>query len=209
MFANLQDIDEKLHMLERQLSDPELVSDQQRYREVVREHSLVAKLAELHAAHTSTCLQISGNQELIRSEGEDPELVEMARAEITELNLKKEQLEKEIRLRLLPRDPNDDKNIFLEIRAGTGGDEAALFAADLFRMYSRYAEMQGWKVEVMSSNPIGIGGFKEVIALVSGNQVYSRLKYESGVHRVQRVPDTETQGRIHTSAVTVAIIPEA
>ena len=209
MFPNLQDIDEKLHMLERQLSDPELVSDQQRYREVVREHSLVAKLAELHAAHTSTCLQISGNQELIRSEGEDPELVEMARAEITELNLKKEQLEKEIRLRLLPRDPNDDKNIFLEIRAGTGGDEAALFAADLFRMYSRYAEMQGWKVEVMSSNPIGIGGFKEIIALVSGNQVYSRLKYESGVHRVQRVPDTETQGRIHTSAVTVAIIPEA
>ena len=209
MFPNLQDIDEKLHMLERQLSDPALVGDQQRYREVVREHSLVAKLAELHAAHTSTCLQISGNQELIRSEGEDPELVEMARAEITELNLKKEQLEKEIRLRLLPRDPNDDKNIFLEIRAGTGGDEAALFAADLFRMYSRYAEMQGWKVEVMSSNPIGIGGFKEIIALVSGNQVYSRLKYESGVHRVQRVPDTETQGRIHTSAVTVAIIPEA
>ena len=175
MLANLQDIDEKLHMLERQLSDPELVGDQQRYREVVREHSLVAKLAELHAAYSVTCAQIRGNQELVHSEGEDPELVEMARAEIAELKQKKERIEGEIRLRLLPRDPNDDKNIFLEIRAGTGGDEAALFAADLFRMYSRYAEMQGWKVEVMSSNPIGIGGFKEVIALVSGHQVYSRL----------------------------------
>ena len=119
------------------------------------------------------------------------------------------ELETEIRVLLLPKDPNDEKNIFLEIRAGTGGDEAALFAADLFRMYSRYAETQGWRVEVMSSNPIGIGGFKEVIALVKGKNVFSRLKYESGVHRVQRVPDTETQGRIHTSAVTVAIIPEA
>ena len=209
MFENLRDIDEKLSMLERQLADPLLVGDQPRYRQVVREHSLVSRLAELYAAYTSVCRQIEDSQELIRTEQGDRELIELARADLEELARRQEDLERDIRLLLLPRDPNDDKNIFLEIRAGTGGDEAALFVADLFRMYSRYAEMQGWRVEVMSSNPIGIGGFKEIIALVSGNQVYSRLKYESGVHRVQRVPDTETQGRIHTSAVTVAIIPEA
>jgi peptide chain release factor 1 len=209
MFENLRDIDEKLSMLERQLADPQLVSDQQHYRQVVREHSLISRLAELHLAYTSVCRQIEESQELIRTEQEDRELIELARAELEDLARRQGDLERDIRLLLLPRDPNDDKNTFLEIRAGTGGDEAALFVADLFRMYSRYAEMQGWRVEVMSSNPIGIGGFKEIIALVSGNQVYSRLKYESGVHRVQRVPDTETQGRIHTSAVTVAIIPEA
>ena len=163
----------------------------------------------MYGAYCTVCAQIKDNQELIRTEQDDPDLVELARAELEELAAQQVELEKAIRIRLLPKDPNDEKNIFLEIRAGTGGDEAALFVADLFRMYSRYAEMQGWKVEVMSSNPIGIGGFKEIIALVSGQQVYSRLKYESGVHRVQRVPDTETQGRIHTSAVTVAIIPEA
>lgn len=209
MFDNLRDIDEKLSALERQLSDPQLVGDQSLYRQVVREHANVARIAELYTAYRKVRTQIADNQELLRSEQDDLELVELAKAEIAELSGKESELEKEIRLRLLPKDPNDEKNIFLEIRAGTGGDEAALFVADLFRMYSRYAETQGWKVEVMSSNPIGIGGFKEIIALISGTQVYSRLKYESGVHRVQRVPDTETQGRIHTSAVTVAIIPEA
>lgn len=209
MFENLRDIDEKRAMLERQLADPMLVNDQQRFREVVREHALVAKLAELYALYAAVVHEISDNQEIIRNEQDDPELVELAKSETEDLLAKKTELEHAIRLRLLPRDPNDEKNIFLEVRAGTGGDEAALFVADLFRMYSRYAEMQGWKVEVMSSNPIGIGGFKEIIALISGNQVFSRLKHESGVHRVQRVPDTETQGRIHTSAVTVAIIPEA
>jgi len=209
MFENLRDIDEKLSALERQLSDPQLVSDQQRYRNIVREHSLVAKIAELYAAYTSVCEKIRENKDFLRAEQDDPDLVELAKAELDELALKQDELDKAIRFRLLPKDPNDEKNIFLEIRAGTGGDEAALFVADLYRMYARYAEMQGWKVEVMSSNPCGIGGFKEIIALVSGHQVYSRLKYESGVHRVQRVPDTETQGRIHTSAVTVAIIPEA
>ena len=208
MFENLCDIDEKLRELERQLSDPQLVSDQQRYRKVTREHALVAKMAELYAAYLSVCKSIRENQQFLRAEQDDPDLVELAKAELDEFALKQGELEKAIRFLLLPKDPNDEKNIFLEIRAGTGGDEAALFVADLFRMYGRYAEMQGWKVEVMSSNPIGIGGFKEIIALVSGHQVYSRLKYESGVHRVQRVPDTETQGRIHTSAVTVAIIPE-
>jgi peptide chain release factor 1 len=209
MFENLRDIDEKLSALESQLSDPQLVGNQQRYRDVVREHSVVAKIAELYAAYKSVCEQIRESQELLRTDQDDPDLIELVKAELSDLALQQVELEKDIRIRLLPKDPNDEKNTFLEIRAGTGGDEAALFVADLFRMYSRYAEALGWKVEVMSSNPIGIGGFKEIIALISGQQVYSRLKYESGVHRVQRVPDTETQGRIHTSAVTVAIIPEA
>jgi peptide chain release factor 1 len=209
MFDNLRDIDEKLRELERQLSDPQLVADQKRFRDVVRDHANVSKVAELYGAYTSVRQQIAENQDLLRTEQDDPDLIELAKAELEELALRQTELEKAIRIRLLPKDPNEEKNIFLEIRAGTGGDEAALFVADLFRMYSRYAETQGWRVEVMSSNPIGIGGFKEIIALISGAQVYSRLKYESGVHRVQRVPDTETQGRIHTSAVTVAIIPEA
>ncbi len=209
MFENLADIDERLLALEHQLSDPALVNDRQRYREVVREHSHVTRLTELYRRYRKVCRDLEDNMELIRDEAGDPELAELARAEQEELTAERQHLEEQIRLLLLPRDPNDEKNIFLEIRAGTGGDEAALFVADLFRMYSRYAESQGWKVEVMSSNPIGIGGFKELIALISGDRVYSRLKYESGVHRVQRVPETETQGRIHTSAVTVAIIPEA
>jgi peptide chain release factor 1 len=152
---------------------------------------------------------ILANKAILFDEGEDPEMKELAKAELEDLAEREKQLDEEMKIILLPKDPNDDKNTFLEIRAGTGGDEAALFAGDLFRMYSRFAESMGWRVEVMSSNPIGIGGFKEIIALISGEQVYSKLKYESGVHRVQRVPETETQGRIHTSAVTVAILPEA
>ncbi|PIE58601.1 MAG: peptide chain release factor 1 [Desulfobulbus propionicus] len=209
MFENLRDIDEKLAILEHQLADPELVQDQKKFQQVVREHSIVSKLASLYGRYRSLCREIEDNTALIKDESEDPDLVELAKAELAEMGETKTALEQNIRVLLLPKDPNDEKNIFLEVRAGTGGDEAALFAADLFRMYSRYAETRKWKVEVMSSNPIGIGGFKEIIALVSGTSVYSHLKYESGVHRVQRVPDTETQGRIHTSAVTVAIIPEA
>ncbi len=209
MFENLTDINEKRETLEMQLSDPLLVNDQARYQQVVREHSHVAKLSELYTVYCTVCRDLQENKELIKNEDDDPELAELARAEIDELRERRSSLEDQIRILLLPRDPNDEKNTLLEIRAGTGGDEAALFVADLFRMYSRYAESKGWKVEVMSSSPIGIGGFKEIIALISGDQVYSMLKYESGVHRVQRVPETETQGRIHTSAVTVAIIPEA
>ena len=209
MFENLSDINEKRENLEMQLSDPELVGDQAVYQKVVREHAHVSRLSELYNTYCSVCEDLDENAELISNEDDDPELAELARGEIDELSKKKESLEEDIRIFLLPRDPNDEKNTLLEIRAGTGGDEAALFVADLFRMYSRYAERQGWKVETMSSSPIGIGGFKEIIALIRGDQVYSRLKYESGVHRVQRVPETETQGRIHTSAVTVAIIPEA
>lgn len=192
-----------------QLSEPELISDQRRYQEIVREHSHLTKLSDLYNRYMRVCQDLKDNRELIKNEEQEPELAELAKDELDELDVKRKALEENIRIFLLPRDPNDEKNTLLEIRAGTGGDESALFVADLFRMYSRYAESQGWKVEVMSSNPIGIGGFKEIIGLVSGKQVYSQLKYESGVHRVQRVPETETQGRIHTSAVTVAIIPEA
>ncbi len=208
MFEQLADIGEKLSLLERQLADPDLVTRQDEYRALVREHAQIARLAELHGQYQRLLTQIADNRELMQS-GEDPELAALAKAELEELEARKPELEQAIRIQLLPKDPNDEKNIFLEIRAGTGGEEAALFVADLFRMYSRYAESQGWKVDVMSSSPTGIGGFKEIIAQISGTQVYSRLKYESGVHRVQRVPDTEAQGRIHTSAVTVAIIPEA
>ena len=208
MFENLSNIDEKLSRLEQQLSDPNLVKDQERFQSIVREHSHVSKLCELYNEYRKVCTELDENQSLIREECDDDELVEMAKAEIEELEERKKELTRAIQLKLLPTDPNDSKNIFLEIRAGTGGDEAALFVADLFRMYCRYAELKGWKVEVMSSNPIGIGGFKEMIAKISGESVYSMLKYESGAHRVQRVPETETQGRIHTSAVTVAIIPE-
>ncbi len=209
MFEKLTDLDQRLVALEEELADPSLVHDQKRYREVVREHARVAKLTELYDRYRKVREDLEDNREIIRQEADDPELAELARAEIGALEAEEQQLADAIRLMLLPRDPNDERNTFLEIRAGTGGDEAALFVADLFRMYSRYAELMGWRVEVMSSSPIGIGGFKEIIALISGDQVYSRLKYESGVHRVQRVPETETQGRIHTSAVTVAIIPEA
>ncbi|GBE13670.1 peptide chain release factor 1 [bacterium BMS3Bbin14] len=209
MFENLADIGEKLDMLEQRLADPSLIQDQKRYQQVAREHSHVAKLHKLYSRYRAIQEDIEENRELIRDEADDAELVELARSEVAELLEKEAELEGAIRVMLLPKDPNDEKNIFLEIRAGTGGDEAALFVADLFRMYSRFAESKGWKIETMSSSPIGIGGFKEIIALIRGDHVYSRLKYESGVHRVQRVPDTEAQGRIHTSAVTVAIIPEA
>lgn len=209
MFENLADINEKLDDLEHQLSDSSLINDQKKYQLVVREHSHVSKLNKLYQEYQAVNKDIVGNKELLRDEESDSELLELAELELEELNARKSELENAIRLLLLPKDPNDEKNTFLEIRAGTGGDEAALFVADLFRMYNRYAEDNNWKVEVMSSNPIGIGGLKEIIALISGESVYSKLKYEAGVHRVQRVPETETQGRIHTSAVTVAIIPEA
>ena len=209
MFANLADIHEKLSALERQLSEPDLVQNQKKYQEVVRDHARVARLCDLHADHEKAGRNLAESRELLRTAEQDPELAELARAEIDELTERQTGLERDIRLMLLPSDPNDKKNTFLEIRAGTGGDEAALFVADIFRMYSRYAETLGWKTEIMSSSPCGVGGFKDIVALISGHQVYSRLKYESGTHRVQRVPETETQGRIHTSAVTVAILPEA
>lgn len=204
-----EDLDEKIAHLEGRLSDPSLLNDQKAYQNVVREHSHLTKLNELYSEYTRVDQEIVDNQGIFQDTQEESELREMAREENEALQKKKDALENDIRLFLLPKDPNDEKNIFLEIRAGTGGDEAALFVGDLFRMYTRFAENEGWKVETVSSSPLGIGGFKEIIALVSGAGVYSKLKYESGVHRVQRVPETETQGRVHTSAVTVAILPEA
>ncbi len=208
MFGKFEELQDKLSELEGRMSDPALVSNQKEYQAVVREHAHLSKLNVLYQEFKRVRQDITDNKAMLRDEDEDPELRELARAELDELAVKEKKLDSDIKVLLLPKDPNDDKNIFLEIRAGTGGDEAALFVADLFRMYSRFAESMGWRVETVSSNPLGIGGFKELIALISGDQVYSKLKYESGVHRVQRVPETETQGRIHTSAVTVAILPE-
>ncbi|MFH7320956.1 peptide chain release factor 1 [Desulfurivibrio sp. D14AmB] len=208
MFEQLADIAERKRDLENRLADPGLMGDPARFQALAKEHSQVTRLDALYADYLKAKRDLAANRQLLQEE-DDEEILAMARVESEELRVRIETLDKELRLALLPKDPNDEKNTVLEIRAGTGGDEAALFASDLFRMYGRYAEDQGWKVEVLSSNPIGIGGYKEIIALVSGDRVYSRLKYESGVHRVQRVPDTETQGRVHTSAVTVAVLPEA
>jgi peptide chain release factor 1 len=207
MFARFENIAEKRSELEVMLSDPAVIRNQEKYRNIAREHSHVSRLQELYEEYKRVKKELADNRQLLKTDV-DEEFRELVRAEIEELTQQVEELETKLRLLLLPKDPNDEKNIFLEIRAGTGGDEAALFVGDLFRMYSRFAELQGWKVEVMSSSHLGVGGFKEIIALVSGKKVYSKLKYESGVHRVQRVPETETQGRIHTSAVTVAVIPE-
>ena len=207
MFAQLENIGEKRRELEKRLSDPSLIADHVQFSTLAKEHAHISKIYDLYSKYRSVEKELKENREMLNEE-EDEEMLDLVRTEIRELSAKAEQLENDIRLFLLPKDPNDEKNILLEIRAGTGGDEAALFVADLFRMYSRFAEFQGWKVEIMSSNPIGIGGFKEIIALISGNMVYSKLKFECGVHRVQRVPETEAQGRIHTSAVTVAVIPE-
>ncbi len=209
MIGKIEALQDKLTELEGRMSDPELVHNQQEYQKVVREHGQLSKLQELYTRRQRVQEDIAENKMLLKDEDEDDELKELARAELEELVAQETQLDTDIKMLLLPKDPNDEKNIFLEIRAGTGGDEAALFVGDLFRMYSRYAEASGWKVEIMSSSPLGIGGFKEIIAMVRGDQVYSKLKYERGVHRVQRVPETETQGRIHTSAVTVAVLPEA
>ncbi|MFW2366802.1 MAG: peptide chain release factor 1 [Desulforhopalus sp.] len=209
MFDKFADLEDKISNLEGRLSDPELVTNQKEYQKVVREHSHLTKLNTKYREYTKVQQDIEETRSLLHDDGEDPEFKDLARAELVELEERAEQLDQEMKIILLPKDPNDDKNTFLEIRAGTGGDEAALFAGDLFRMYSRFAEGMGWRVEIMSSNPLGIGGFKEIIALITGEKVFSKLKYESGVHRVQRVPETETQGRIHTSAVTVAILPEA
>ena len=208
MFDRFENLEEKLLELEQQLADPSLPSNQLEFSRVAKEHAHVTKLHNLYLSYKQTEQELADSRELLKAE-EDEEMREMVRSEVAELTERLAHLEQELQVLLLPVDPNDAKNTLLEIRAGTGGDEAALFVNDLYKMYLRYAESRSWKVEVLSSNPIGIGGFKEIIVLVKGDKVYSQLKYESGVHRVQRVPETEAQGRIHTSAVTVAVIPEA
>jgi peptide chain release factor 1 len=207
MFDKLAGVEKRHTELEQLLSDPDVVKDLDAYQQYAREHSDVTKIITPYRDYKSVLKELEGSMALLRDG--DPEIKELAREEVDALNQRKADLEKELKKLLMPKDPNDAKNVLLEIRAGTGGDEAALFAADLYRMYSRYAETRGWKIEVMTHHPTGVGGLKEIIAMVQGRGAYSRLKYESGTHRVQRVPETETQGRIHTSAVTVAVLPEA
>ncbi|MEJ2698177.1 MAG: peptide chain release factor 1 [Desulfuromonadales bacterium] len=207
MFNKLEAVVDRFREVEGLLSDPSVVANQEKFRALTREHAELSEVVETFERYKKVRDDIDGNRELLRDA--DADVREMARLELPELEEKLQDLEKQLTLLLLPKDPNDEKNILLEIRAGTGGEEAALFAADLFRMYSRYADGRGWRVELMSASESDSGGFKEVIALISGQRVYSRLKFESGTHRVQRVPETEAQGRIHTSACTVAVLPEA
>jgi peptide chain release factor 1 len=207
MFNKLEEVEDRFQEVEGLLADPDVVGRQKRFLELTREHAELAAIVTVYRDYKRVCEDIEGNRELLQDA--DPEMRDMARQELPELEARRDDLAQQLKLLLLPKDPNDEKNVILEVRAGTGGEEAALFAADLFRMYSRYAEGQGWKVEIMSTSESDAGGFKEVIAMISGKRVYSRLKYESGTHRVQRVPETEAQGRIHTSACTVAVLPEA
>ena len=193
--------------LEKKMADPGLVNNQKLYTEMAREHRQLSPIVEKSNQFITVSNQLNDDIEILKSD--DNDLKEIAKAEIEELNKELEKLEKEIKILLLPHDPTDDKNTIIEIRAGTGGDEAALFASDLYRMYTRFAERNSWKCNVMESNTIGIGGFKEIIFSVEGDGVYGLMKFESGVHRVQRVPKTETSGRVHTSAATVAVLPEA
>jgi peptide chain release factor 1 len=204
----LQTVEEKCNKLTRLLSDPEVLSDFPRYQKYSMEQAVLSKIVEKFKDYKKIIAELKDAEEIL-AHSKDETLRELASAEVAEIKEKKPELEHELQLMLLPVDPRDSKNIILEIRAGTGGEEAALFAAGLFRMYSKYAENKRWKVEIININSTGIGGIKEVIASILGKGAYSRLKYESGVHRVQRVPATEGSGRIHTSAATVAVLPEA
>ncbi len=208
MIEKLQSIEDRYNEIIKLLSDPEIISNQGEYQKYTRELSQLEEVVNKYRDYKNIEAEIAGVQDILEEES-DQELKEMAQDELDLLEDKKEELIHELKVALLPKDPHDERNTIVEIRAGTGGEEAALFAADLFRMYSYYAERMGWKIEVLNSNPTGIGGFKEIIFLVEGKGAYSRLKFESGVHRVQRVPVTESSGRIHTSAASVAVLPEA
>jgi peptide chain release factor 1 len=208
VLQKLDSLEEKYEELGNMIGDPEVISDLGRWQQYVKAHADLADLVNTYRDFKKVVREIEEAKALLEEE-DDSELLEMYQAELDELVEKKESLEQRLKVLLLPKDPNDEKNVILEIRAGTGGEEAALFAADLFRMYSRYAERQGWKTEILNANHTDIGGFKELICLIQGRGAYSRLKFESGVHRVQRIPTTESGGRIHTSAATVAVLPEA
>ena len=205
----LAEIEKKYDELTRQLGQPEVLADPAVYQKTAKAHSDLSEVVEKYREYKGVQKSLEETKALAAESSSDAALKQMAEEELVELERRRAGAEEEIKTLLLPRDPNDEKNVVLEIRAGTGGDEATLFADELFRMYSRYAESQRWKVEVLSSSLSAVGGLKEVIAVIEGRKVYSQLKYESGVHRVQRVPATEQQGRIHTSAVTVAVLPEA
>jgi peptide chain release factor 1 len=207
MFQKLDQVENRYQELETLLADPKVLGNPKEMQKLGRERAELSHLVETYRAYKKVQEGIQDSQELLQES--DEEMKELAKAELQTLKERLANIEEELKILLLPKDPRDEKNVFLEIRAGTGGEEAALFAADLFRMYAKYAEKRRWRVDVVSQNPTGLGGFKEIIALVEGKGVYSQLKYESGVHRVQRVPVTEASGRIHTSAVTVAVLPEA
>jgi len=205
MFEKLQSIEAKYEQMTAEMADPAVQADNSKFRTLSKGVADMQELVDTFREYKDVVAQTAATEEMLK----DPDMRELAQEEMTELTQRRDALLAGMKVLLVPKDPNDAKNIILEIRAGTGGDEAALFASDLFRMYSRYAERNGWKVEVLSLSESGVGGTKEVIAIISGKNVYSRLKYESGVHRVQRVPATEASGRIHTSTATVAIMPEA
>ena len=207
MFTKLTSLENQYVELEKQLAEPDIFEDQERYRKIAKAHADLDDIISLFRKYKSAKQQVEDNKILMQDS--DEEIRSMAEEENAILEEEFPKMEQELKIKLLPPDPLDEKNIVLEIRAGTGGEEAAIFAGDLFRMYSRFAERMNWKIEIMSENPTDNGGYKEIIALMTGNRVYSHLKYESGTHRVQRVPATESQGRIHTSAATVAVMPEA
>ena len=208
MFERLDQIEAKYDELTQALATPEVISDSARYQKTAKAHSELAPVVERYREYKDLKRGIAESKSVIAEE-DDPDMRAYAQEELAKLEERISKVEEELKVLLLPKDPNDEKNVILEIRAGTGGDEASLFAAEIFRRYTSYAESQRWKVEVLSTSESGAGGLKEVIAIIEGQRVYSRLKYESGVHRVQRVPQTEQQGRVHTSAVTVAVLPEA
>ncbi len=203
----LEEVEQRFAELDRMLGDPEIIRDQKRLHKIAKEYADLRKIVDFYRKLKRLEAEIEENRHLLSEK--DEEIKKLAREEISYLTQERERVEGEIKNSLIPKDPNDEKNILIEIRAGTGGDEAGLFASDMFRMYAKFAEMNGWKVDILSRNFTGVGGFKEIIALIEGDKVYSKLKFESGVHRVQRIPETESQGRIHTSAVTVAVLPEA
>lgn len=206
--VQLESIEEKVKKLEELMTDPEVLKDQSKIQSIAKEHKELSEILNLYNEYKKVNRQIEEVKQLLSSTTDD-DLRELAEEELESLKKQQEDLEKKMEIALLPKDPNDEKNVILEIRQGAGGDEASLFTAELFRMYQRYAERHGWKTEILSLHPTEKGGIKEVIALIKGKGAYSRLKFESGVHRVQRVPETESSGRIHTSTVTVAVLPEA
>ncbi|KGG79850.1 peptide chain release factor 1 [Caloranaerobacter azorensis H53214] len=208
MLEKLKFLEEKYKDLSMKISDPEIINKRSEWQKYVKEHAEIEPIVMKYREYTAVSKQLDEAKEMLKEKLED-DFKDMVKEEIKELTEKKEKLTEELKLLLIPKDPNDEKNVIVEIRAGAGGDEAGIFAGDLLRMYTRYAERQGWKVEIMSSNEQGVGGFKEVIFMIKGKGAYSRLKYESGVHRVQRIPVTESGGRIHTSTATVAVLPEA
>jgi peptide chain release factor 1 len=209
MLEKLEQIESRYEELTQELSSPDIMSDQAAYVKAAKQHRSLGEIVTKYRELKSLQDELAGAQELLDTVTDDEEMSEMARLEVESLQTRVQQTEEALKFLLIPSDPNDEKNVIVEIRAGTGGDEATLFAAEMLRMYQRYAERQGWRFEILDASESGIGGVKEAIALIEGDKVYSKLKHESGVHRVQRVPQTETSGRIHTSAITVAVLPEA